>query len=351
MSTVSELKTSVIINVYKRYQYLPFALESVFTQSVKPNEVIVIADDPDKVPYRDKVYVIESKDEKYGTKIIEGFRASTGDLIFFLEDDDLFHKDKVKIVKEIFQSKKDVVAVHNLQEYIDTEGNVVMDHNRFSYYITWQPTTNIILNKQNILKIYKQYPLLHHNVSSMTIRRDVIENNRQIFNRIELSPDFVCFITALREGQLLHIADKLTLYRLGAGNSQFSKGNYKQIKSLFCIWNRFALDLSILYEYVKGDPVLRKLVLSQLAIHSYTVWIISPYSTHCKTTYEISTSDMLKIIWSSLYEARALMRRRRTIKYLILLGFISMSPLVKRKRIANWWLKRRGFDPKFFETN
>ncbi|WP_269113022.1 hypothetical protein [Sulfolobus acidocaldarius] len=42
---------------------------------------------------------------------------------------------------------------------------------------------------------------------------------------------------------------------------------------------------------------------------------------------------MLKLILSSLNEARALMGVKRTIKNLILLGVVSMSPLVKRERI------------------
>lgn len=150
------MNVSVVITAYKRYNFLPYAIESVLKQTEKPKEIIVVADEPEKVPYKDKVYVVESKNEKYGSMILEGVKACSGDLISFLEDDDLFHPEKIERVKKFFENKE-IVAVHNSPEFIDLEGKVVGENNPLVQSVKnkKQPRFQVILDKKTLFDYWK----------------------------------------------------------------------------------------------------------------------------------------------------------------------------------------------------
>ena len=40
------MKSAVIITVYKKYRYIDEALNSVLSQTVKPDQIIIVADNP-----------------------------------------------------------------------------------------------------------------------------------------------------------------------------------------------------------------------------------------------------------------------------------------------------------------
>lgn len=101
---------SVIIPTYKRSDRLLEAVNSVLTQSYPNIEVIVVDDNDSDSEYRDKtesimkkfennkrvIYIKHHKNLNGAAARNTGIRHSRGKIICFLDDDDIFKKDKVE---------------------------------------------------------------------------------------------------------------------------------------------------------------------------------------------------------------------------------------------------------------
>ncbi|MDK2876585.1 MAG: hypothetical protein PWQ22_995 [Archaeoglobaceae archaeon] len=303
---------------------MPFAIESALNQTEKPKEIIVVADEAEKVPYKDKVYVVEVKDEKLGPKILEGVKASSGELIALLDDDDLFHAKKIEKVKKLFENKE-IVAVHNYQEFIDLKGGVVEENNPIvRYHKKNQPRFQVLLDKKNAFKFWKKYPGIHHNNSSLMVRKEIFEEYEEVLKKIDLAPDYAIFVLSLLDGKLLHTPEKLTYYRIGTGISQYERGDLQKAKGHFCTWNRYMEGHYLLYKFV-DDPEIKKIAFNSFVNLILKCYIFEPY-TDCNVKFQISYRDLGKYIIS------AWLSGNRT--YLLPTIAFLLIPLIGRKRVA-----------------
>ena len=109
---------SVIITAYNRKEFLLNAIKSVVNQTVEKKyyEIIVIKN------FRDETideFINKNKikhlvmDGTVGEYLDKGISEANGEIISFLDDDDLFFKNKLDIVYKEFRKNKDVVYYHN----------------------------------------------------------------------------------------------------------------------------------------------------------------------------------------------------------------------------------------------
>ena len=98
------MKVSVLIISYKRAEYLRNALDSLFKQNVKPNEVVIVLK-----PSRDgSEDVIKEFSDKLNVKLliqegngaidayVQGIKHASGYIILFLDDDAIAESDWVE---------------------------------------------------------------------------------------------------------------------------------------------------------------------------------------------------------------------------------------------------------------
>jgi GT2 family glycosyltransferase len=99
---------SVVIPTYRRPEMLVQLLDSLQDSSLPPEEVVVINEDPhhelERLPALDfPIKVIESRTG--GGNLAEarnaGWRASSGDLIFFVDDDNVVGSSALKVLRDI----------------------------------------------------------------------------------------------------------------------------------------------------------------------------------------------------------------------------------------------------------
>jgi hypothetical protein len=211
------VKSAVIIPVYKRYKYIDEALNSVLSQSVKPDQIIVVADNPKMLNSSINATVIEADYPQYGRMIFEAIKALRDDIdvVYFLEDDDMFHKNKIEYINKIFEKRRDIVTVHNSRKLIDENGNQLNS--------TFDIPFEVLVNKNNFRKINHQYPLGLANPSSYSIRKEFLEEIKKSLSYVDLALDTALLYLSLEHRNLLHIPEKLTIYRVGTGNSTYSK--------------------------------------------------------------------------------------------------------------------------------
>ena len=112
-------KASVVITAHNRKKYLMEAVNSVLNQ-VNPGvkiEIVVVKnfvdDEIDSLLKEAEAVNIYTDEESFGKKLSIGIDACSGNLICFLDDDDMFSPDKIALVRKIFDENKNVLFVHN----------------------------------------------------------------------------------------------------------------------------------------------------------------------------------------------------------------------------------------------
>ena len=124
---------SILINNYNYETYLKQAIDSALDQTYTNIEVIVV-DDGSKDNSRQII-------EAYGSRIIPifkenggqasafnaGFLQATGDIICFLDSDDLFHSKKIEAVVESFSRHPDIEWHFHPLKFVDQQGQTLVE--------------------------------------------------------------------------------------------------------------------------------------------------------------------------------------------------------------------------------
>lgn len=128
-------KVSIIIPTYKGDNKLVEAIESVLNQTYRNVEIIVIDDnDPDSI-YRMKtekmiepyihgrvLYYKHEKNKNGSAARNTGLRHVTGEYVAFLDDDDIYHEDRIKKCVSVLERNVDYDAVYTAVEiYLDDD--------------------------------------------------------------------------------------------------------------------------------------------------------------------------------------------------------------------------------------
>lgn len=82
------MKTAVILTVYKRYNYVNEAINSIFHQTVLPDQIVMITDNTKIIENTQNIRnltIIEANYPDYGKKIVQAINSLDDDIdiIFF----------------------------------------------------------------------------------------------------------------------------------------------------------------------------------------------------------------------------------------------------------------------------
>ena len=111
-------RVSVIIPAFNAARYIGEALESVFAQTLPADEVIVIddgsTDDTVSEATRFPVKLLSQKNRGSAAARNAGVHASRGGLLAFLDADDLWMRDKLKLQRAFLDSQRQSEAVFGM---------------------------------------------------------------------------------------------------------------------------------------------------------------------------------------------------------------------------------------------
>lgn len=160
---------SVIIPVYNRRDFYVQALHSLKMQTLNPNEfeVIIVSnfliEVPD-LPFMTRIFFTE--DTSLAGKLVYGIEKSVGDVISFLEDDDIFLSNKLSEVKDAFDSN--IVLYRN--RIIKFKGEEYPG--KLNENIVRGRHVNTITNPSSIKDVFElMRSSINFNLSSMSVRR------------------------------------------------------------------------------------------------------------------------------------------------------------------------------------
>ncbi|SDB41954.1 Glycosyl transferase family 2 [Streptococcus henryi] len=132
------MKTSVVMATYNGEKYLEQQLDSILTQSVLPDELIVVDDGSTdntrriltefSLKNREKIainLIFRENNIGYIGNFIDGIGRATNDLIFLCDQDDLWHKEKIKNSINYFTINPQIVALHTNTSIINNKNELV----------------------------------------------------------------------------------------------------------------------------------------------------------------------------------------------------------------------------------
>jgi len=204
------MKTTVVITNYNYEQYVETAIDSVLRQDVPVDELLVIDDkSTDK-----SIKVIENKlaQAKVPCKLIvhdvnkglpssrnTGITNSSGDIICFLDADDIYYKNKVSASKSVLTQYPEVNVVYSDYDVIDLRTGKTQREYKFTYDAT-------ILVQACI-------------VSTNSVFRRKMFDTVGLYNpEVKVSEDYELYLRAKDNTLFWHIPQALFLYRLHGKN-------------------------------------------------------------------------------------------------------------------------------------
>jgi glycosyltransferase involved in cell wall biosynthesis len=233
---------SVIVTAYNRRRYLPFALRSLEAQTLPRDrfEVIVVKNfndkESDSIISRNGWKEVYNDDPYQGRMVLAGLEESRGEVITFLDDDDMYVDNRLEEVYKAFTSFKRLVYFQNSQTIIDGNGNVLERPPRSKNLVGGSP---IVIDVDKLQMLAKKYGMstvditlkvrtgADVNGSSMAVRRSVLESRVQLLKRLSISIDNFVFVSSLKARGLMYFTDeRLTLYRVHGENWTYYAWSY-----------------------------------------------------------------------------------------------------------------------------
>jgi len=293
---------SVIITAHNRREFLLEAVNSALNQTLPKDEYEIIVvknfedERIDKFLEEHNVKNIVTKEEPLGAKIVKGVEESRGEVVSFLEDDDLWLPQKLEIVKQVFKDK-DVMYYHN--NFYNFSG-----FSSLSLLIDRIQSSND-MSKISKLKIYdmKNDLFLQINSSSIAVRKKIFNKNilYKIKNVSSAVDALLFYLAYCHDGDFVFDNKTLTLRRVHNTNTSVDRiSDYEDwlnnlSKMSVKYMNDYSTFLNIFtsFECEIPDKYKKKLLSHLEAI--YLGWAVT-YSRLPNTKNELTLKELIKYL-------------------------------------------------------
>ena len=220
---VKELKCSIVITLYNRTQFIEEALYSLEQQNIDKElfEVLIITNINLKLSRNFdltlRIFVIT--DKTLANKIVQGIIFAKGNIITFLEDDDLYMFNRIEQIIKAFKKYPDLTLYHNNSNHfkVFSEKIIENDNNKFHQQKnTYYPKKELRVNEILFSETGADF-----NLSSMAFSRNFLLNYKEsiqnLFNRYI---DSFMFFLVLYFGNSIFLDYSIeTLTRIHSDNS------------------------------------------------------------------------------------------------------------------------------------
>ncbi|WP_340851707.1 glycosyltransferase [Ligilactobacillus salivarius] len=249
------MKLSIVMTTYNGIRYIEEQLESIVNQERKADEVLIFDDGSnDGTPEFIEKYIIKNKlnntwkvivnkeNKGWRRNFVEGIWSSTGDLVFPCDQDDIWHKDKLKVMEDIMinnpQIKVLTTNVTNL--YDNSKREQSSDQNEKLEKVSWG---------KHIFKVDAPGCVF-------CIRKEIVEKSKNYYNLEYAHDDYFWKLGLFADGLYNYNKDMIDYRR--HDDSTFSVEVRKNRNSEARIkWINMALDYcKDLTDYVKDDDTI-----------------------------------------------------------------------------------------------
>lgn len=214
-------KFSIIVPVYNVEKYIKKCLDSIFNQSFKDFEVIVVndgtKDNSMDIVKKYDVKVINQENSGLSEARNTGVKSAKGEYIIFLDSDDFIEKDLLKEINDSLKNKPDVVRFQ-IQDYKD--GKVTNKYNE-------EPFKN--LDGVEALKKITNYHYVE-NAWAYAIKRSYYEKEKFSFKKGTYHEDFGLTPLIIIKAKKVNSIDYLGYNYVQREGSIMSSKDYEKTK-------------------------------------------------------------------------------------------------------------------------
>jgi glycosyltransferase involved in cell wall biosynthesis len=247
---------SIVVTCHNRVDRLPETMETVFAQSYRPVEIVVVDDgSTDGTPelmarYGDRVRYHRHENRGIaGTRTVGG-RLARGELIAFQDDDDLMPPRRIEVLLDALQRFPGAVMATGDWELIDEAGTATGQRSRFELPADAGP---VLLEDGRRAVLWPQLtPVPHTTLFRKADGERIGWFDERFFHACE-DTDFFARCGAL--GPVVYVPEVVSLYRRGPGLSS---------RSVLQAYSRFLLYDKHLREGVGGDEELARRLESRM---------------------------------------------------------------------------------------
>jgi glycosyltransferase involved in cell wall biosynthesis len=242
---------SVIVSAYDRKKYLLEALKSVTDQALPRDkyEIILIKNFNDEIidkfAEQNNIHNLYSEDKTLSGKIFAGITVVKGDIICFLDDDDVFYPNKLTYVHQKFLDDEKLCYLHNKFTAIDENGRLIAYYNDNPDF----------------------------NMSSISVKKEIIDV--ESLTKVTKSIDTLMYLFALESGMPIELdSETLTYYRVSGESvthafndiDSFRKFSYNSLNNIL---NSYVQMLSIFHSQKVQKILKHKISFTKIRLHLF----------------------------------------------------------------------------------
>ncbi len=266
--TAMQDRVSVVIPAYNVSAFLEETLQSVFNQTSQPHEVILVNDgSPDTqalemvlAPYRDRVHYIVQENSGPSAARNRGIDAATGDLIAFLDGDDIWLPEYLATQTAFLRSHPSVDLVYCNAVFF---GDSVYAGQE---YMTVCPSSG---EADSAALIARRC----HVFTSVTGRANALKTLR-FDETLWSSEDFEYWLRLTAAGHRIgYHRNVLVRYRkrptsLSADPTSMAKANLKALTKAMSFWPETSAEVNLLRDAVARKTAELEIIRAKLALKS-----------------------------------------------------------------------------------
>ena len=213
-----QLSVSVIISSYNYGHFLKTTIESVLAQTYPAKEVIIIDDGSIDnsaevaMSFGTRVKFIQQENQGVCAARNNGAKIATGDILAYLDSDDIWRPEKLEKEVAAFEANKKVGLTSCGLRYFNSQNETIVE---YAEGMSGRCARDILLYKK---------PVLNTTASAIAIRRDIFEKiggfdeNRELFSAEDRE---FCY-RAAQISELVFIPEILVDYRLHGENGHLN---------------------------------------------------------------------------------------------------------------------------------
>ena len=232
---------SVIITAFNRRDYVIDAFNSALNQDFdRDSYEIIFANNFDEAFFadycvRNDILDIKCSASAMGEMLCCAISAAKGDVLCFLDDDDLFDGKKLSRVANIFTSDDSLIYYHNDGIYVDAHRNYIRDLNERNL----ADVAEICLTDETKDIHYREFLEHVHRFGSscISVRKSFLEVFLDKLRLVRISPDiFITLCALIASGAICSDSNKLTSYRVSDKQwSNYRKNTTEEGIRLMCL--------------------------------------------------------------------------------------------------------------------
>jgi hypothetical protein len=225
-------RVSIIVNNYNYAAYLPQAIDSALAQDYPHCEVIVVDDGSQDhsrqviAGYADRVRPVLKENGGQGSAFNAGFAAASGEIVFFLDADDLLEVSAARRAAETFSARPDLARLQFRMQVVDAAGRATG---------AVKPPPHVAAPSGDIRPLMLRFPFdlpwlpTSGNAFAARVLREVLPVPAE-YGRI--NADYYLVHAAALFGPVHFLDEVLACYRVHGGNNFESSGGELNMERL-----------------------------------------------------------------------------------------------------------------------